>query len=467
MGVTIEAAAPSGFEHRMCAVLLRRWLSETHTPVPLGSLELAIGPLRVSGEIVHVSPTGAHGFGPIRLETDGSSGGAEPAAEVLARAIAAEVRRRAGTRIGDSEAPALPDVLARASRVPDRDLDPPAGHGRAEPVQRLLAQPADGRPRLLRTITHRAAADRWLSEHLDETVLPALRQDGFSAASGFPWLTRGLLAAAGLFGRHGVADEGELLATLGERLHEIAASPAEPPAVREVVSSWLTRRTLTDVSVLNGPALRYRRDLDSLRPITVEPSHHEVPNPLAPIPGEVAGPPPPRLGSGWSLRPVELDASGGGPDAERVHAWMHAPHVARTWHQAWSPAAWRAELATQLGGDHSLPCVVGVEGRDVGYVEIYRVLRDTLAATYPHDPHDLGVHIALGELDMIGRGAGSALLGDIARGLLAADANCVRVVAEPDVHNAASVGAFAKAGFVRDREVGLPSKNSALMVFPR
>jgi hypothetical protein len=51
--------------------------------------------------------------------------------------------------------------------------------------------------------------------------------------------------------------------------------------------------------------------------------------------------------------------------------------------------------------------------------------------------------------------------------LLAADPACRSVVAEPNVHNGASVGAFGKAGFAQAAEVGLPNKNSALMVFPR
>ena len=77
------------------------------------------------------------------------------------------------------------------------------------------------------------------------------------------------------------------------------------------------------------------------------------------------------------------------------------------------------------------------------------------------------MHIALGEPDAVGRGLGSALLRAVARGLLEADPACLRVVAEPNVHNGASVGAFGKAGFRRSGEVGLPNKNSALMVFAR
>jgi RimJ/RimL family protein N-acetyltransferase len=174
----------------------------------------------------------------------------------------------------------------------------------------------------------------------------------------------------------------------------------------------------------------------------------------------VPGVPVPRLTGGWSLRPVRL-ATG---DVALVHRWMHLPHVAAGWKQDWPLARWHAELAAQLAGDHSLPCVVSLDERDVGYVELYRVIRDPLARCYPHHPHDLGIHVAIGEPDAVGRGLGSSLLSAVSDGLLAADPNCLRVVAEPDVHNGASIGAFRRAGFVLDREVRLPGKTAALMV---
>jgi RimJ/RimL family protein N-acetyltransferase len=176
----------------------------------------------------------------------------------------------------------------------------------------------------------------------------------------------------------------------------------------------------------------------------------------------VPGVPVPRLAGGWSLRPVRPHAG----DVALVHRWMNLPHVAAGWQQDWSLARWHAELAAQLAGDHSLPCMVSLDGRDVGYVEIYRVIRDRLARCYPHHPHDLGVHVAIGEPDAVGRGLGSSLLRAVSDGLLAADPHCLRVVAEPDVHNGASIGAFRNAGFVQEREIGLPGKTAALMIRP-
>lgn len=224
---------------------------------------------------------------------------------------------------------------------------------------------------------------------------------------------------------------------------------------------------MTGFAAVNGSALRYRTQSGEAR---LRPVHHEVPNPLCPGGAgspRIPGVPLPELGEGWSLRPVEITGETGGPDVTVVHEWMNSEHVAVNWEQAWSRAEWHTELATQLDGAHSLPCIVSLDGRQVAYVELYRVVLDKLAGCYPCHPNDLGVHIAIGERQAIGRGLGSSLLLAVARGLLAADPGCRRVVAEPNVHNAASIAAFAKAGYTREREVGLPSKNSALMVRSR
>ncbi|MFX4292633.1 GNAT family N-acetyltransferase [Streptomyces bohaiensis] len=186
--------------------------------------------------------------------------------------------------------------------------------------------------------------------------------------------------------------------------------------------------------------------------------------PTAPrLAAAVPAPPLPRLAAPWTLRPA--DPAGADPDT--LARWMAQPHVEAFWHQAWPRDRWAGELADQRAGDHSLPCLVAEDGRDLAYVEIYRVDRDRLAGRYPHDPRDLGVHIALGETGDTGRGVGRRLLGALAAALLAADPGCRRVVAEPDLRNAPSLRAFTAAGYRRCGEVFLPEKTAALLVHPR
>lgn len=189
----------------------------------------------------------------------------------------------------------------------------------------------------------------------------------------------------------------------------------------------------------------------------------------------VTAPPLPRLDPPWSVTVVR---PGGDPDEGHAAAhpaddvalvadWMAAPHVAERWGQAWPQPQWRAEIARQLAGDHSRPCLVARDGIAVAYLEVYRAVRDRLAAYYPALPHDLGVHIAVGDPAECGRGLGSTLLAAVARGLFAADPLCTRVVAEPDETNTASVAAFTRAGFRDHGRVRFPHKTSALLIRSR
>ncbi|MGQ0626043.1 MAG: GNAT family N-acetyltransferase [Sporichthyaceae bacterium] len=178
-----------------------------------------------------------------------------------------------------------------------------------------------------------------------------------------------------------------------------------------------------------------------------------------------AGPPPvPALSQDWTARLVRPD----GPDLELLHTWMHRPHVATRWEQAWSRASWSAALTAQLAGEHSRPWIISgpCEGRrrDLAYVEIYRPARDVLAEHYDADPHDLGVHLAIGEEELTGQGLGTVIVAEISNALLRAEAACTRIVADPEAAHLAARAMFTRAAFVLHAEVDLPHKRAALML---
>lgn len=167
------------------------------------------------------------------------------------------------------------------------------------------------------------------------------------------------------------------------------------------------------------------------------------------------------LAGGFDLRPaVESDAG-------TIAGWMRLPHVARWWQQPWPAERWSEEVGRLAGGDCSVPCMLSLDGTELGYVELYRVRRDPLGDYYDCDLYDWGVHVAIGEPDRIGGGIGRRLLAALAGALFAADPRCRRVVAEPDVRNEPSIRAFAAAGFVRVADLRLPDKTAALMVYQR
>ncbi|GAB3448510.1 GNAT family N-acetyltransferase [Streptomonospora sediminis] len=172
-----------------------------------------------------------------------------------------------------------------------------------------------------------------------------------------------------------------------------------------------------------------------------------------------AGPPPePRLAPPFTARTARPH----GPDLDLVHEWMNLPHVARFYDQAWSRERWAAELAAQRAGTFSRPFIVGCDGTDLAYVELYRAARDIIAPHYDAEPHDIGFHIAIGVPSATGRGTGARILDAFADAVFAADPLCRRILMEPDAANAAACRAARKAGLELLAEADLPHKRAAL-----
>ncbi|HEY8527971.1 MAG TPA: GNAT family N-acetyltransferase [Acidimicrobiales bacterium] len=181
--------------------------------------------------------------------------------------------------------------------------------------------------------------------------------------------------------------------------------------------------------------------------------------PLGPEVDAVGPPPTPLLDPPWAVVPVAPS----GVELDHVVRWMAEPHVAAFWGQDWPHAAWSAEVARQLAGDHSRPWTVWHHGERVAYVEVYRAARDVVADAYPAGAHDLGIHIAIGDRRRTGRGLGPAVLAAVAEGLFRAEAACRAVVGDPDAAHHVARRAFAAAGFEPVAEVDLPHKRAALM----
>ncbi|WP_079166340.1 GNAT family N-acetyltransferase [Streptomyces oceani] len=155
-------------------------------------------------------------------------------------------------------------------------------------------------------------------------------------------------------------------------------------------------------------------------------------------------------------------------DLPLLSRWMNDPAVDEFWNLSGPAGATEAHLRAQLEGDgRSVPCLGVLDGVPMSYWEIYRADLDPLARYYPARPHDTGIHLLLGDSADRGRGVGSTLLGAVTALVLDQRPDCRRVLAEPDVRNAPSVGAFLRAGFHLSAEVWLPDKRAALLVRER
>ncbi|WP_176582860.1 GNAT family N-acetyltransferase [Streptomyces marincola] len=155
-------------------------------------------------------------------------------------------------------------------------------------------------------------------------------------------------------------------------------------------------------------------------------------------------------------------------DLSLITTWMNDPVVDAFWLLAGPAERTAAHLAGQLDGDgRSVPCLGVLDGLPMSYWEIYRADLDPIARYYPSRLHDTGLHVLIGSAEDRGRGVGAALLRATADLVLRNRPRCSRVVAEPDVRNAASIAAFRAAGFRTAGEAELPDKRAALMIKDR
>ena len=155
---------------------------------------------------------------------------------------------------------------------------------------------------------------------------------------------------------------------------------------------------------------------------------------------------------------VPIDAEG---DLDLICKWMNDPAVSRYW-ELDGPCGRTAEhLAEQQSLAHTRPYLAHLEGRPLGYWEIYRAADDRLAAYYPALRDDLGIHLLIGAADRRGHGLGAVLLTAVCDAL---QVDGGRIVAEPDVRNTASLRTFLAAGFHQAGAIELPEKRATLMI---
>lgn len=135
-------------------------------------------------------------------------------------------------------------------------------------------------------------------------------------------------------------------------------------------------------------------------------------------------------------------------DLPLIERWLRADHVRRHWGEPEEnhgllrepPAgAWRA--------------VIEADGRRVGLVLWQHPTRRELDEAGLSDVPEsvIDVDIMVGEASDVGRGIGPAAIRLVAESALA-DPAVPRVIAATTIQNEASVRAFTKAGFRRDRE---------------
>lgn len=176
----------------------------------------------------------------------------------------------------------------------------------------------------------------------------------------------------------------------------------------------------------------------------------------------VPPPPIPQLPEPYGLRLADPDA-----DAELLSEWMNRPHLAESWEYAWPAERWRRYLQAQLESDFSRPFAASLDGVDRGYVEIYRAAKDSIATRYEYDPYDLGLHVAVADLEYMSQGHVSYLLPHLLVSMFTLDPQCRRIMLDPDHRNVLARKFCERGGLAFLGEHDMSNRRMALYALPR
>jgi RimJ/RimL family protein N-acetyltransferase len=183
---------------------------------------------------------------------------------------------------------------------------------------------------------------------------------------------------------------------------------------------------------------------------------------ITPAVRSVGAPPIPVIAEPYAMRLADPDA-----DADMVSEWMNRPHLAQAWEYDWPPHRWRGHLRAQLAGEYSRPIIASVDGVDIGYVELYRAAKDSIATRYAAEPHDIGLHAAIADNALVNRGVAALLFPSVVAELFGFESQCRRIMFDPDHRNAGARRVCEQAGCEFLGEHDMTNRRMSLYAFHR
>jgi aminoglycoside 6'-N-acetyltransferase len=146
-------------------------------------------------------------------------------------------------------------------------------------------------------------------------------------------------------------------------------------------------------------------------------------------------------------------------DLTMVRHWLAAPHVAQWWGD---PQEQYALVRDDFNHPSINQYIVAIDDHPFAYLQCYdpNAWPNHGFGALPRGTR--GIDQFIGELDMIDRGHGAALIRRFVDNLLAA--GTPRVLTDPNPANARAVRAYEKAGFGEGRLVDTPDGRALLMV---
>jgi aminoglycoside 6'-N-acetyltransferase len=139
----------------------------------------------------------------------------------------------------------------------------------------------------------------------------------------------------------------------------------------------------------------------------------------------------------------------GRSDFPLLQKWLAAPHVAVWWNERFDLASLEAKYGPAIDGSEPIHVhLIQREGVPIGWIQWYR-WRDfpEHAIQVGADPMSAGIDLAIGEIEMTGRGLGPAVIREFGTNYIFTNGDVDAIVADPSARNKRSISAFRKAGF--------------------
>jgi aminoglycoside 6'-N-acetyltransferase len=139
----------------------------------------------------------------------------------------------------------------------------------------------------------------------------------------------------------------------------------------------------------------------------------------------------------------------GRSDFPLLQKWLAAPHVAVWWNERFDPASLEAKYGPAIDRNEPIHVyLIQGKGVPIGWIQWYR-WRDfpEHATQVGADPMSAGIDLAIGDIEMTGRGLGPAVIREFGTNYIFTNGDIRAIVADPSTRNTRSVSAFRKAGF--------------------
>ncbi|POS83578.1 hypothetical protein EPUL_004276 [Erysiphe pulchra] len=201
----------------------------------------------------------------------------------------------------------------------------------------------------------------------------------------------------------------------------------------------------------------------ALSPTLPTPSSFQTSHSASPFPSPM---PLYLIDDGLPSSSIELISTSRMTDCQLLHKWMNIPRVSNFWGCDGPISNQEDFLQKNLEAQHSFPVIGLWDGKPFGYFEIYWAKEDILGRHVNNGSigdWDRGIHVLVGEDEFRGKHRVKCWLTALAHWAFTEDYRTNSLVLEPRVDNEKFISYLQETGFLKEGEVTLPHKQSALM----